>query len=98
AHNCTPVVVDALAGESVFGIEGEHTAHREVQPPAGCRQSSSPDSQVSVPNGDLENDRVGCYVPVPYVDGEIGQRRQELGVVRAYRVGPKPGVAPWLPS
>lgn len=96
AHYCTPVVVDALAGESILGIEREDTAQREVQSPAGCGQPASPDPEVSSPNGNLENDRIGCNVPFAYVDREIGQGRQELGVVRTYRVEPKTVVPPWL--
>ena len=72
-HHRPPVVVDALAGESVLGIEGEDAAEREFHASAGCRHSSSPDSQVGAPNRDLKNDRIACYVPMSYIDGEVGQ-------------------------
>ena len=41
-HHGSPVIVNALAGESVAGIEGEDAAEREFHASAGCRQSSSP--------------------------------------------------------
>jgi hypothetical protein len=95
AHDDPPVVVDALAGQPVVRVEREHATERKVHATAGCRHAA-PGPQVRATNRDLEHDRIARDVPVSDLDREVGQRREELGVVGAHAVAANAVVLPRL--
>lgn len=72
-HHGAAVIVDSLASEPVFAIEGEDTAKWEFDASARCRHTSSPRPQVGASNRDLQNDRIARNVPMSYLDRKIGQ-------------------------
>ena len=69
-HHRSPVIVDAIAGKSVLGIEGVNTAKREFHASAGCRHTAPPDAQVGALNRDLKDDRIARYAP-PIHEGSL---------------------------
>jgi hypothetical protein len=95
AQHRAAVIVDPLARQPVIVVERVNSAQLKLYPSARRRQAA-PRTEMRASYCDLDDEALGRHVTVLDVDYQVGQRTQELGVIRAHAVAAYAVISPRL--
>src|SRR5439155_12514682 len=79
-HDCSAVIVNALARQLVIRVEPIDAAKRELHT-AACRWQAAPRTEMRAADDHLQHHTLGSDVPMLHLNYQIGQRAYELGVI-----------------
>jgi hypothetical protein len=81
----TAVIVDFFPGQTVFGVEGVHTAQRELDSPP-CRGQPAPISKMRPADNYLNQNGLLRHMLAFYVDLQVGERLHQLCVEKPHAI------------